>query len=461
MINKKNETNRIKEAKRKKKSHLKFVSRKNKFQSFNSVKLKEQRNEITKDNKIIALIKENTLSSIGYLITPGSGDTVIQIPKIFCFCTNYNDSIQAIKLFASSVYDYLGVDLTIDFSKCTKVDTAALFMLQIIRIEILEKISFIQNRLKFVNVMPVIKVTPPKSRDTVRLLLIAGFPISEHAIENLEDDSNLVPIHNMGYLKGSKSQRHYLENKKSVYTSQVVSYLNSCLKEHSYELTEIETNNIDGIIGEVLSNAEDHSGTNFWYITANFSKELLQSGSEVVGEMNLTIMNFGNSIYEAFLNTKNENTETFSLVDRYTKKMFTEFPNSKFSEEQLYMLATMQEQISRLKFERESRGTGTMKFINSFLQLGDFEDKNKGYVPNLSIFSGRAHLICDNTFKPFLKDNVYCLSLNPENDLLKLPHTSHLKVLSEKFPGTLLSVKIYINKEHWDTKYGGNNHEQN
>ena len=185
----------------------------------------------------------------------------------------------------------------------------------------------------------------------------------------------------------------------------------------------------------------------------------MPSGSEDVGEMNLTIMNFGNSIYEAFLDTKTENMDMFTEVDEYSKRMFSNYPNLKYSEEQFFMLATMQEQISRLKFERKSRGTGTMKFINSFLQLGDFEDKSKGYVPNLSIFSGRVQLICDNTFKPFLKDNVNCLSLNPEKDLLKPPHASHLKGLSEKFPATLLSVKIYINKKHLDTKYGGLSHE--
>ena len=446
---------------RKKQLHLKELRRKNKFQTFNNVKKKEQYYQINQDEILIEVLKDNAFKPFGHWITPKSGQIIIEIPKNFCFCSNYEECLQIIKLFASSMYDYLGNRITLDFSKCMKVDTSALFMLQVMRLEISGRLMFVQTRLNILNIIPEIIIVAPKGKDAVRLLLNLGFPISEESIKNLNDDSTLVPIGNMGYLKGSKSQRHYLENKKSVYTADVVKYLNSCLKLHGYELTDLATNNIDGIIGEVLNNAEDHSGTNDWYVTANFSKELLHSDSEDVGEMNLTIINFGNSIYEAFQNTSQENIGMFNQVNDYAKDMIANHADLKFSEEQLFVLATMQEQISRLKFERESRGTGTMKFINSFLDLGDFEDDKKNYTPNLSIFSGNVHLICDNTYKPFLKDKLYCLSLNSEKNLRIPPKSSHLKGLKQKFPGTLLSVKIYINKNHWDTKYGGDNHEQN
>jgi hypothetical protein len=453
-------TNNKREQKKKEWLHIKATKRKNKFQSFNSVDAKLKAVQVDKDQKLIEKLKEQVFSQFSQLIVPGVNDIIIEIPQNFCFVGHYPECMKAIRDFAGALYDYLGMEVTLDFSKCQKADVSALFVLQIVRLEIDEKLQIMQNKLSTLSILPQIKVKLPKSRDVIRLMAVAGYPISSDGFKDLDNDSTLVPIHNMGYLKGSASQKHYLENKKSVFTSYVVKYLNSCLDEHGYMLTDSETNNIDGIISEILSNAEDHSGTKYWYITANFSKEVSGSGSDAIGELNLTILNFGFSIYQAFQETKVLNSEMYNEVSEYVRTLLSTYKNLPFSEEQLFTLATMQEQVSRLKFERSSRGTGTMKFINSFLELGDYEDRKKGFIPNLSIFSGNVHLICDNTFKPFEKENVYCLSLNPENDLNIPPRASHLRKLSETFPGTLLSVKIYLNKNHLDRKYGGD-HERN
>lgn len=446
---------------RKQRLHLKAVKRKNKFQKLSSVHIKLKNFAIRKDLKIVMSSKDSVFAQFSHFITPTVNDQIIVFPKIFCFCTNYAECMKVIKNFTGSMYDNIGLDITLDFSNCEKADTAALFVLQIIRLELVDKIIALQEKLTYLIIKPNIKLIPPKSKDVLRLMMISGYPISEDDLINSKDDSTLNPLHLLGYLKGSRTQKHYLENKKSVYTASIVNYLNKCLIEHGYMFTEQEVNSIDGIISEILNNAEDHSGTNDWFITANFSKELSKVGSQEVGEINLTIMNFGNSIYEAFQETKVLNAKMYDDVDRYAKSILAKYKNLPFTEEQLYTLATMQEQISRLKFERESRGTGTMKFINSFLELGDYEDKEKGFIPNLSIFTGNVHLTCDNTFKPFLKDDVYCLSLNPEMDLSLAPKASHLRLLSEKFMGTLLSVKIYLNKNHLDKKYGGSNGKDN
>ncbi|WP_183568750.1 hypothetical protein [Mucilaginibacter sp. SP1R1] len=454
MSNPKNKLKLVKETLRNHKSYLKAKARESKFQTSNIVAIQKQNFIVETELKLINQTKNQVFGDFAELITPGTGELIIKIPTVFCLESNYSECMQTIKEFASSLYDNLGGHILIDFSKCSKVDSGALFVFQIIRLEIVKKLKFLQTKIKY-NVIPELNIKVPKSKDVIRLLIIMGYPISPDDIKNQDEDSTLNPFHFLGFLKGSASQKHYFENKKSVYSANVVSYINSCLDEHGYVLSEDETNNIDGIIAEVLSNAEDHSGQPDWYLTANFSKEMSQIGEEDVGELNIVIMNFGNSIYEAFLETKEKNNEMYVAVKNYVTSMINNHDFS-FNEEQLYTLATMQEQTSRLKFERQSRGTGTIKFINSFLELGDFEDKAKNYVPNLSIYTGKVHLVCDNQFKPRLKDNIYYLSLNPENDLAVPPRASHLKKLKSKFPGTLLSLKLYLNKKHFDNKYGGN-----
>ena len=181
----------------------------------------------------------------------------------------------------------------------------------------------------------------------------------------------------------------------------------------------------------------------------------------VVGEMNLTFMNFGYSFYEGFEETKSVNSDVYNQMELLYEQVNVSLFGAPFSKENLFTLYALQDGMSRLKFEEESRGTGTMKFINSFFAFGDYEDTKLGYLPNLTILSGSTMLVCDNRFKPFLKDGVYFLSLNSENDLAKLPEKSNLKPLNQCFPGTLLTAKIYLNQDHLNKKFSGNDPKEN
>lgn len=442
------------------KRHLKDVSRKSKQHEVSKRQEKIHRYQLKQQNQTLIARKESFFRRHGFFITPSTGMITVEIPEIFCLCTNYSQSMVAIKEFASSIYDYLGFEIKLDFSKCNKADTAALFLLQIIRQELNIIIEEMGKRLTLLNLKTEVTLIPSKKPDVMRLLIMTGYPvdIKKFNSENKEIVT-MQPIDDMGLFKGNSRQQQVRENRKPVATQRVVEYLNKCLDRHGYQLTEEDKNSVGGIVGEVLSNCEDHSLSDAWYITANFSTDLKESPDTSIGELNITIMNFGLSYYEAFEETKKNNHHIYDQVSDLAASTRNKNPNMKFGDEQLFTLIMMSDQVSRLKYKETSRGTGTIKFLRSFIELGDFEDKIKGYVPNLSILTGNTQLICDNELKPFLKDTVYCLSLNPENDLRVPPRESHLKILSEKFPGTLLSVKIYLNKQHLDKKYGGNNYD--
>jgi len=442
------------------KKHLKEVERKNKFQKNSKRQENEHRFRQNHQNRIFKSRKESFFQRYGVLITPESGEEHIEIPENFCLCTNYATAFSTIKIFASSIYDYLGSPLTLDFSKCKRADTAALFLLQIIRLEMIGIVEDLQERFPALFLNPDIKVSLSKTPDVVRLLITTGYPVDIEAFnqENREKVT-MQPIDHMGFFRGNSKQQEYRENRKPVVAKKVVDYLNKCLDRYGYELREDDKNSTEGIIGEVLSNAEDHSSSDTWFITSNFSGDISEGTDKMVGELNIAIANFGHSFYEAFESTKIKNHEQYNQVESLVQRNREKNPTMKFGDEQLYTLVMMSETISRLKYKEDSRGTGTIKFLRSFGELGDFENKANGYMPNLSLFTGHTHLICDNELKPFAKDTVYCLSLNPEKDLTVPPRESHLKILPEKFPGTLLSVKIYLNKQHLDKKYGGNQND--
>jgi hypothetical protein len=285
-----------------------------------------------------------------------------------------------------------------------------------------------------------------KSKDnTVNLnLLLCGF-----ITPDIEFEDGVTPINSMGFLKGKKEQKSYLENKKGINATIIVKYIDECLRRNSFELSEIGKNDITGMIGEILSNAEDHSPFSSYYVTANYTQISNNEINHNVGLLNLSFLNFGYSIYEGLLENKIENAELFDVLRSGCSSIQMKAP---FTDDNLFTLFALQDGVSRLKFSDESRGTGTMKFINCFFSFGDYQNNDKKQSPYLSILSGNTQLVCDNKYKPFEQDNKCYVSLNDENDLSLPPKKSHLKDLKYKFPGTLLSIKAFLNEEHISKK---------
>ncbi|MFV8379320.1 hypothetical protein [Flavobacterium sp. LB3R33] len=374
----------------------------------------------------------------------------ISIPHMFCLEEYYNETVEIIGQIIVSIWHNIGKSIIIDFSKCDYVGQSALFLLQILRLELQSDFNDLNNRLSVLNSKIDIKILKSKNITVNLNLLLCGYMTVE---DEFELEEGVTPINTLGYLKGKKQQKSYLENKKGVNATKIVEYINECLIRNSFELSETGVNDITGMIGEILSNAEDHSPFSTYYVTANYTQILDNKNDENVGLLNLSFLNFGYSIYEGLLETKNDNSELFDELQNGCKILKMKAP---FTDENLFTLFALQDGVSRLKYKDESRGTGTMKFINCFFSFGDYQNTNKQQSPRLSILSGNTQLICDNKYKPFLDDNKFYVSLNDDNDLSLPPNKSHLKDLRYKFPGTLLSVRAFLNKDHISNKISNN-----
>lgn len=373
------------------------------------------------------------------------------VPKVFCFHSNYKESIEFLKI-AVSLFDFkYSRDVTIDFTECESIDYSALFPLKVILMDFLEFTQRIQKRITKYDITPRYKFIKSKCEKVNHYLFLLSF------INEMErpTQSGLLPFSDLGVFKGEKNQKHYNENKKSIAATRVVDYINDCLKNHHYHLNPVGQNSLEGILSEVLNNCEDHSPLSTWYVSANYFKEEEEfkkgeeeSNDKIVSELNLCFLNFGYSIYDGFKNNKIENQQTYNVMKEKSDYILNNFNCPWLTEENLFTLYALQDNISRLKFENESRGTGTMKFINSFLLIGDYEDKAKGYIPKLSIISGNTYLTCDRQFRPFMDKKEARISLNAQNSLNYPPEDSHLKNLPLSFPGTLITVKVYLNRSH-------------
>jgi len=383
----------------------------------------------------------------------------IKFPRDFCFQTNFERSLDKVKQANTAIFNSIGKsnDITFDFSICKKVDSAALVFLQVMRLELMKDIRRLYRKFhKEEDKNITFIILPSKSAEVNRLLCVTGFMKKADVYTGLvEIDSMLSPINNIGYLKGNKSNSGK-SDVKGQFTDRIVKYLDSCLNHHGYEFTGGEIVNMTTAVGEILGNAEDHCKFGQWYISANFSKEAVKKKTDkFVGEMNLTVLNFGDSIYEGYLSTKDKNHVQYNHVNNLVEDIIVKNPGLEFDKEQLFTVAIMQDTISRLRFEDDTRGTGTVTFVKSFLEIGDYKDSEKGYLPIISIISGKTYLILDHNCSPVKKGSIFKVILDKELNKSVSVDTAYLRRLGSKLPGTLIGAKIYFNKEHFDVKYGG------
>ena len=181
----------------------------------------------------------------------------IKIPSDFSFYSNYDVAINVLRQFIAAIFIRGAKEITLDFSKCTNVDQAALFVLQILRLDFQNEFEKLDKRLAVLSTKLIVKPIKSENANVNKLLFVTG--ILSQVDLKLE---GLMPMTTTGYYKGIKTQKHYTENRKGIIGTRIVAYINDCLARHSYSFNADGVNYLDGLISEVLNNAEDHSPFN-------------------------------------------------------------------------------------------------------------------------------------------------------------------------------------------------------
>ena len=364
----------------------------------------------------------------------------ITIPSYFSFKKEFDASVIVFKQILSE-FIYGKRAITIDFSKCKGSDIANFTMLNIL-IANLEQIRQSYNQDRYAKVSKNIKIIT-SLHDAKTNKFLAAFKY--HELESqFFDGGKYMPLEP---LRGKKVNA-YQGNYKSITASKIAEFVKKAAEPYGYELTESTRKAVELYVTEVLNNAEDHSlERSEWFVNGICFNEN-QHDTNII-ELNLAIMNIGLSMYEGFEETKERNITNYNKVQKiynHHKNQFT--VNKNFERESLFMLYMLNDGISRLKYQDESRGNGTMSFIEAFLQLGDYGFENNDFEPHLHVISGHSIITCDSQYAPYKDGTMHVLSLNKEKDIRCLPDKRNLQYNREYLPGTILECKIYLNKEH-------------
>jgi hypothetical protein len=173
----------------------------------------------------------------------------VKFPEDFTFRSNFENSFEKIKEVNTAIFQFnnIGDTITLDFSKCKKVDNAALFFLQVMRLYLITELRKIYKKFKSQHQsLPMVVIVPSKSSNVNRLLSIMGFmKIRGNFRSYEENDSDFKPINHVGYLRGNRRDNRIRKTGKvTVNTDKIVVYLNKCLNHHGYKFSAEEIANL-------------------------------------------------------------------------------------------------------------------------------------------------------------------------------------------------------------------------
>ena len=236
------------------------------------------------------------------------------------------------------------------------------------------------------------------------------------------------------------------KDKKTRATEDFTVHLNSCLSFINGKLDEDESKKLDKYLGEVLGNAEEHSGKKLWHIVGYLDGT---TEDEIYSE--IIIFNVGKTIFETF-----EEKKDVSIV--YDElKHYISLHGKNFTDEQLTMVYSLQQNVSSKKDEEIDRGQGSKYLIDLFHHLSDECNRIKEIQqiehdngdPTMLILSGGTMLKFDGKYLPEIKDEqkmVY--AFNETNDLDKAPDYCYTPRLEKvAFPGTAIYIKFPLNQK--------------
>lgn len=377
-------------------------------------------------------------------IQPEFIKNIVFAPTNFSFKHNYNETIIFFKQIVSSYF--LGSGSTIiSFEKCNSSSIAAFSLLSVI-LSNLEEIKDKYNYGKHTSCNKNIRIV--RSKKNIKTNKYLHTFLDVQLPKEQDDGSYFVKMPTQ-----SGKQRNYKENPKTKVSAVVVDFVNKSSEEAGVQLKLQGRRAIEHLMGEVLGNAEDHSAPNsYWYVDAISFVEK-QDNIDVV-DLNLTIINVGPSMYEGFESTKIDNADNYSKCEKLYnlhKSQFTML--NKFNRESLFTMYLLNDGISRLKYTDESRGNGTMRFLDAFITIGSFGKTDPRFKSQLNVISGHTVLTCDNDFHSYKEDGLNKLALNVENDFRRLPNKSHLAYHEEYWPGTILECHIFLNKDYFEKTY--------
>lgn len=245
------------------------------------------------------------------------------------------------------------------------------------------------------------------------------------------------------------------EDRKNKCVKKFVMHINSCLAHQNKELTENSTALLTKYMGEIIGNAEDHSGENRWFVYGYLDEEGDAKAASHDNEhfCEIVIFNFGNTFYDTF-NALDFESYSYKSAYEYVKAHSDKKSlSNSFTEENLFTVVALQGEVSSLhEDENSDRGQGTVDLIEFFQKVAAECSNSGDNQSRMALISGKTHIYFDGKYRMETKGGQDIIAFNNENDLHMPPDSNYVRTLKESnFPGALLAIKFPLESEKTST----------
>lgn len=373
------------------------------------------------------------------------------IPTCFSLIDNYSDSFDFLKRLFFALFNGNTPRIVLDYGQCERIDVDASICMDLM---LAEMIDFIHKSRRMGNPDVLPKVIQPinyQSENIKKILFSIGAYRNLRGFEIKFPDIEALPV-----LINYKYDPEIWE-KSELHLTQIVEYIKRCLKRLERELTTEAETGFYKVIGEVMSNAEEH-GTMPHRFAIGFFQET-HDQDEHFGVFNFSIFNFGDTIYQTFKspNCKNPKAvkEMTNLSEEYTKKGW--FKKADFEEETLWTLYALQQGVTS---KEKKRGNGSIEYIENFFRLKG--DMKKEELSKLVVHSGHSRIVFDGSYGIVKKQRegekrIYkMITFNKTGDIGDKPSSKFVTFVPHFFPGTLISARILIKFNNTNAQLNGN-----
>lgn len=388
---------------------------------------------------------------------PAENAWVIKIPSVFSFKENWGESLDVIYSVVQISTVKERRRLIFDHSDCVEISVGASMVLDIVTLELRREwaasgqTSIIGGRL-------------PTDERTRNHLMCTGLT-KQLKVRGAEAPREAEARYVMtGLISGDASTSCKLsgssdQEKKA---TELALHLDKCFRRAAgYKLTRKGLREIVRWAGELIANAEEHSGRSEWFAISYMTDADPTARADYAPEnaevycCQLAIVGFGKSIYESLSdpNTPEQTREQIETLATELSRRSLIGRALGFTKEDLTTLYALQDGVSRFNErpgrDSNSRGSGTITMIDAFQSLGN--SVNPSFNPEMVLLSGGTRIFFDKEYRLVQDPNGrWIIAFNKENDLSKRPDRGHVHSIQGFFPGTLLSLRFFIDKRHLD-----------
>ena len=377
------------------------------------------------------------------------GTARVSIPSNFSVLYNPEGVIRFLKRFYATLQSGAVKEIYLDYSACNELGLSASVVMDAIALAVDEYRSAKNNSLDWSGNLP-------KQKYAREIIRAGGLP--HHIGAEIYENTKIEQIEQFEMVRGSYNPQ---KKKAGIVATELTLYLDRCLHTQKYRLNELGKSLFSDMLGEVITNCEIHGGINAMWYTQGYYKIIDEAN---VGEMQLVFLTIGDTIYEGLKKDTNEETRQ-KLEHMQTRQL--QYMSNSWNEETIYTVLALQEGISRLRTEKIEgyayRGSGTVNLIERFYTIGG--TNNSTITPKMSIISGHTCIEFSDKYKlqkmQFKNDVIFgnsnsrIIAFNGENDIYKPADPRNVMYMKEYFPGTIISLKFYLDRNYIEQKKRG------